>query len=89
MTSYVDLARKIFSFTDSDDVNVRSFVIVTQVHEAVSFLFPQSIFSLCLGWVMSIVLSSSSLILSFSEFKNFGYCIKFPFGSSLYLPFLC
>lgn len=40
VTSYVDLAGKIFSFTDSDDVNVRSFGIVTQVHEAVSSLSP-------------------------------------------------
>lgn len=46
VTSYVDLAGKIFSFTDSDDVNVRSFGIVTQVHEAVSSLFPPSVFSL-------------------------------------------
>lgn len=52
----------LFSFQDSVDMNGSSFVIVTKVPEAL-FTFFSLFFFCCSDWVISIVLSSSSLIL--------------------------
>lgn len=54
----------LFFFWDSDDTNVRTFVIVPHIPEALFIVFPP-LFSLCCSdWLNDIVSSSSSLILS-------------------------
>lgn len=55
----------LFSFWNSNDPNVSSFVIVLVVVEVLFIYLFFNLFSLCsLDWVISIVLFSSSLILS-------------------------
>ena len=83
-----DLPYFFLSFWDSDDINIKSFVIISHVLKLCSFF--KSIFYLLFRLDISIFLPSSSLI-PFCLFIRSLYLstLKFPFGSSSYLLFLC
>lgn len=91
------VASSFYSSGHSDELEVRSFVINPQFLQ-VLFMFFSLFFCLCSDWVIFIVLSSSSLVLSsilfilllspsidLLLFFNLGYCI---FSSTVFILIL-